>query len=107
MTVINSAYEYVYNFRHLKLGETAKPAMVVTLHCQHNHPLKSAAVLGYRPVSEETKLKLCQYFEEGTHPYDAMCLLRQEITGSDMPAHEKMLRQADSSLVPCYAAVYW
>ena len=80
--------------------------MVVKCASQHNHPLDSAAVLGKRPVSEETKQKLYQLFEEGIHAYDAMCFLREEVS-SGSAAHNNMLRQADSSLVPPYTAVYW
>ena len=37
----------------------------LTLHFNHNHPLQSAHVLSFRPVSEETKEKYYKLFQAG------------------------------------------
>ncbi|CAG8629437.1 7704_t:CDS:2 [Cetraspora pellucida] len=44
---------------------------IVSLHFDHNHPLKSSHVMSFRPLSNETKNKIIKLFETGHNPSSA------------------------------------
>lgn len=94
----------VHSQENFKVLYRSHPCEVL-LHWEHNHSIKSAHALSFRPVSEETKLRFFSYFDQGHSPGSAKHLHSLNLAME----HEGNVEQvsADRSINPLSRDVYY
>ena len=97
----------------LKLYSTKSSAVEthpceLILHWDHNHTINSAKALSFRPISEDTKEKFENYFDQGHSPSSALHLHQLNLVVMH-EGNEKELEKcrADRSTNPMYKDVYY
>ncbi|CAG8691915.1 19659_t:CDS:2, partial [Cetraspora pellucida] len=64
-------YQLSGNIEYLITQKSDPYLCIVSLHFDHNHPLKSSHVMSFCPLSNETKNKIIKLFETGHNPSSA------------------------------------